>query len=111
MVPRRTLIAGDPVEILMLFEKIGDIQERVAFQTQIHERGLHPWKHAGDAALMDAARERIFVGALKINFHQLIVFDQRYFGLMPVGRDHQFLTHPSTLSAAIRESSRAQFAR
>jgi hypothetical protein len=99
---RERLIACYGVDILMvLFEKIGNVEKCVALQANIDKRRLHPRQNARDASFMDAACQRIFVGALEVNFHQLIVFDQRHSGLVPVGRDHQFLTHRPSLPARI----------
>jgi hypothetical protein len=81
----RSLIAGDLVEIVMLFEKVRNVEKRVALEANIDESRLHSWQHARDAPFMNAAGQRIFVGALEVNFHQLVVFDQRHFGLMPIG--------------------------
>jgi predicted component of type VI protein secretion system len=39
------------------------------------------------------AGERVFVRTLKINLYQLILFEDRYFGFMAIGANHQFLTH------------------
>ncbi len=96
--PQRTLVAGNPVEILVFFEEVRDVQERVPLQPYIDKCRLHPGQDTRDAPLMDTARQRILVGALEINFHQLIVFNQRYLGLVPIGRNHQFLAHRSSLS-------------
>ena len=62
-----------------------------------------PGQHPGHSAFVDAARERILVGALKINFYQLIVFEDRHFGFVAIGGDHQFLAHDSLPSG--REGS------
>ena len=54
-------IAGrlDTVEVsgvfLLLFEKIGDVEESVAFESDFDEGGLHAGEDAGDAALVDRA--------------------------------------------------------
>ena len=85
ILPHRALVAGDLVEVVVLFKEVRNVEKRVAFQAHIHESRLHSRQHARDAPLMNAARERIFVGALEVNFHQLVVFDQRHLGLMPVG--------------------------
>jgi hypothetical protein len=92
------------VKVVMFFEEIGHVEKRVALQTDIHECRLHSGENARDASFMNAAGERIFVGALEINFAQLIVFDQRHFGLVPVGRDHQFLAHSGLHPAGFRRA-------
>jgi hypothetical protein len=79
------LIAGDLIEILVLFEEIRNVEKCIALQAYIDESRLHSRQHACDASFMNAAGQRIFVGALEVDFHQLVVFDQRHFGLMPIG--------------------------
>jgi hypothetical protein len=39
---RKRLIARDAVDVLVLFEKVGDVEKCVALQADIHERRLHP---------------------------------------------------------------------
>ena len=92
--PQGPLLTRHLVEILVFLEEVGDVEKRIAFQAEIDERRLHAWQDAGHAPFMDTACEGILVGALEINLNQLIILDQRYSGLVPVGRDHQFLTHP-----------------
>ena len=85
VLPHGALVAGYLVEVVVLFEEVRNVEKRVAFEAHIDESRLHSGQHARDAPLMNAAGERIFVGALEVNFHQLIVFDESYFGLMPIG--------------------------
>jgi len=80
-----SLIAGYLVDVFVLFEKIRNVQEPVTLQTHIHEGRLHSRKHAGDAALVNASGERILIGPLEENFHQLIVINYRYACLVPIG--------------------------
>ena len=77
----------------MLFEEIGDVQEGVPLESQINKCRLHSRQHTRDPALVNAARKRILVRSLKIYFHQLILFEDRYFCLVAIGSNHQFLTH------------------
>jgi hypothetical protein len=88
-----TVIGAHLIKVFMFLEEVGHVEKRVALQAEIHECRLHSGEHARDASLMNAAGERIFIGALEINLAQQIVFDQRDFGLLPVGRDYQFLAH------------------
>jgi hypothetical protein len=89
------VVLGHAIEVFVLFEKIGDVQERIALQAQVDEGRLHAWQHARHASLVNTTRERILVGPLEVNLHQLIVFDQRHLGLMPVGGNDQFFAHAS----------------
>ena len=84
-IAHRPLVAGDLVEVVVLFKEVRNVQERIALQAHVDEGRLHSRQDARDASLMNAARERVFVGALEVDFHQLVVFDQRHLGLMPVG--------------------------
>ena len=84
-VTHRALVAGDLVEIVVLFEEVRNVEKRVALESYIDESRLHSGQDARDAPLMNTAGERIFVGALEVDFHQLVVFDQCHFGLMPIG--------------------------
>ena len=43
-----------------------------------------PGRHARHAALVNAARERIFIGSLEKYFHQLVVFKNGHFGLVAI---------------------------
>jgi hypothetical protein len=76
----------------MLVVKVGYIEERVTFQSQVHEGGLHTGKHPGYTSLVDASSQRILVGSLEKNFHKLIVFHDRQPRFVAGGRDHQFFT-------------------
>jgi hypothetical protein len=42
---------------------------------------------------VNAARERILIGPLEEDFDQLVVFENGYFGLVSIRRDHQFFAH------------------
>src|SRR5579885_705212 len=89
------LLIGNSVDVLMFLKKIGNVEERVALQTQIDEGRLHARKDARYTAFVNAARQRIFIGSLKIDLDQLIVFEDGYFRLMAIRSNHQFLTHLS----------------
>ena len=80
-----TVIGAHLIKVFMFLEEVGHVEKRVALQAEIHECRLHSGEHARDASLMNAARQRILIGTLEINFAEEIVLDQRHFGLMPVG--------------------------
>ncbi len=70
---RRTVAMGItmPMAVIVvfeIFENVADVQESVAVETDIDERGLHTGKDARDAAFVDATDEREFFFALDINF-------------------------------------------
>src|SRR5579864_6169029 len=45
----------DMVEFLEFLQEVGDVEESVAIEANIHKRGLHAGKHACDTAFIDAA--------------------------------------------------------
>ena len=47
--------ADDGVVFVVIFEEIGDVEKRVAFQSDIDESGLHAGKNPSDTSFMDAA--------------------------------------------------------
>ncbi len=74
--------AGRLLELVCLFlvfelQKVGYIEERVAFQANVDKCRLHAWKDAGDTAVIDGTGEGIFVFAFVIDFRELIVFKNR----------------------------------
>jgi hypothetical protein len=71
----RPLIARDVVDVLVVFQEVRHVQERVPLQSQIHERRLHPGQNACDASFMNAPGERVFVGALEVHLAQLVLFE------------------------------------
>jgi hypothetical protein len=52
-------IGGRPFEVgrifFLLFEKISDVEESVAFESDVDKCGLHAGKNPGDTALIDGA--------------------------------------------------------
>ena len=81
-------VGYDLVILVVIFKKIGYVQERVALQANIHESGLHSGQHARDAAFMNAAGERVFFFALIIKLDNLIIFEQRHSGFVACRRYH-----------------------
>jgi hypothetical protein len=73
----------------VFFEEIRDVEEAVALQAQVDEGRLHARQHAGDAPLVDTARQRVFVGALEVDLDQLAIFENGRFGFVAVLCDHQ----------------------
>jgi hypothetical protein len=78
----------DLVVLFVVLEEVGNIQERVPIQSDIDECRLHSGQNTRDPAFVDAAGQRILVFALMVDFDHLVVFDHRYAGLVPVGRNH-----------------------
>jgi len=68
-------------------EKIGDVKEGIAFEADVDKGGLHAGKHARHTTFVDGTCKRVFVFTLKIDFCELIFFDDRNFSLMRSRRD------------------------
>ena len=71
--------------------KVGDVQESVALQANIHKSRLHSGKDAGDAAFVDGTCQGVFVFAFEVNFSEQIVFDQPHFGFVRAWKTHTIL--------------------
>lgn len=56
------------IVVLKIFENVANVQEGVAVEADIDERGLHTGEHPSNAALVDATDQREFLFALDINF-------------------------------------------
>jgi hypothetical protein len=56
------------------FEEVGYIEERVALQAHVHKSGLHAGEDSCYAAVVNGARECVFVFAFVVDFRELIVF-------------------------------------
>jgi hypothetical protein len=80
--------AHDLLIFLVIFEEIGNVQEGIAFQANVHERRLHAGKHPRNPAFMNTTRQRVFLLALKINFDKLIVFEYRHASLVAIRGNH-----------------------
>jgi hypothetical protein len=76
-----------------LFYKVGDVEEGVALKADVHEGGLHSGQHAGNFAVVDGAREGVFVLALVIDFGEGVVLDDSETGLMGGTGDINFFRH------------------
>ncbi|HAX42097.1 MAG TPA: hypothetical protein DCY80_06015 [Solibacterales bacterium] len=75
----------------MLVKKVRDIEECIAFKSQVDKGRLHARQDAGHSSFMDTARQRVFVGTLKMHLDELAVLEDSDFGLVARLADHQFL--------------------
>ena len=62
------------VIFLVLEKEIRNVEESIPVQPDVHESRLHPGKHPADTAFIDSAYQPHIRIALKIHFHQLVVF-------------------------------------
>ncbi|MGP8175911.1 MAG: hypothetical protein ACLP7O_15385 [Terracidiphilus sp.] len=100
------LHAGDDLVVLVVvFEKVRDVQECVAFQTDIDESRLHARQYARHSAFVDAACQGVFILPLVVNFHYLIVLEHRYTCFVAVRGNHQLLRHPMPPGGAWRDGT------
>jgi len=53
---------------VLQFEKIGNVEESIAFQTDVDKSRLHARQYACHPAFVNGTRESVFVLPLKINF-------------------------------------------
>ena len=69
-------VGGNFVQLVLIFQlhEIGDVEEGVAFQPNVHECGLHAGQDAGYAASVDGTCQGVFVFTFQIDFCQLVVF-------------------------------------
>jgi hypothetical protein len=81
------------VIFFLQIEKVGYIEERVAFQADIDECRLHAGKYAGHTSFVDGSCEGVFIGSLVVDLGELIVFQQRDLGLVRSGRYIKFFVH------------------
>ena len=63
---------GDDLVVLFgVLEKVGDVQESVAFETDVDEGRLHARQHAIHAALVNSAHQADIRVALELTFNQI----------------------------------------
>jgi hypothetical protein len=79
--------AHNGIVLVVVFEKVGDIEERVAFEANVHECGLHAGEDPGHTSFMDTAGEGILFFTLVEDFHKLVVFKNRDPRFVPCGRN------------------------
>ena len=101
---RRALTPAAPIRVRLevsrfagFLHKISDIQERIAFQPDIHKRALHTRQHTRYLAVVDRSGQRIFVFALIVHLGEGVIFNDGKPRLMRRRRDINFLRHCSAL--------------
>src|SRR6267378_5412232 len=71
-------VDDDPFELSFFIKEIGDVKERVAFQTDIDKGGLHARQDAHYATLVDIADDTlVLLAALDIKLGDSFIFDDR----------------------------------
>src|SRR6185436_3264848 len=88
------LVAGlEPVELLDRVDDLGDVQERVALETDINEGGLHAGQHLRDPALVDIADNAPLTLAFDEDLDDLILFEDRDTRVVIARGDDHLLVH------------------
>jgi hypothetical protein len=107
------LCGGDQGVILFhVLKEVRDVEEGIAVQTHVDERGLHAGEDPGDSALVDASGEAVFVFSLEIDLDDLIVLEDGHLGLVWRRGDYQLLGHVTNSSGhSVPGERRACFGR
>ena len=88
------LVAGlEPVELLDRVDDLGDVQERVALETDVNKGGLHAGQHLRDPALVDVADDAPMTLALDEDLDDLILFEDRDTRVVIARGDDHLLVH------------------
>ena len=83
-------------ELLERVDHVGDVQEAVALETEIDERGLHAGQDFRDPAFVDVADDAALPLALDENFGDEVVFENGHDRLVAVRGDDHLLGHSRT---------------
>jgi hypothetical protein len=82
------LVDDDALELLLLVEEVGDVEEGVALQPDVDEGRLHAGQHAHDAPLVDVADDALRrLAALDVELGDAPVLDDGDLLLAPVDAD------------------------
>ena len=100
------LVAGELVELGEGVHHVGDVEEAVALEAEVDERGLHAGQHFRDPALVDVADHAAVALALDEDLRDQVVLEDGHHGLVAVrGDDHLLIHHESPATLWSRVSS------
>ena len=103
------LVAGlQPVELLDGVDDLGDVQERVALETDVNKGGLHAGEHLRDPALVDIADDAPLPLAFDEDLDDLILFEDRDTRVVIARGDDHLLVHWNSRSGGIRRALRGR---
>ncbi len=94
------------VLFLVLVKEVGNIEEGVALEADVHKRGLHAGEHTADAALVNAADQADVGVPFEINLDQLVVFQHGDLRLVRRRGNIHLLGHGNSFFRNARESTR-----
>src|SRR5581483_4028115 len=90
------VVGFELLELLERIDHLGDVQEAVAFEADVDERGLHAGKHFRNPALVDVADDAALPFPFDEDFGDEVVLEDGHHRLVPVGRDDHFFGHLRT---------------
>jgi hypothetical protein len=96
----------DLVVFFLVFIKVGNVKEGVAFEADINKRRLHAGKHAADASFVNAADQADVGISFEIHLDQLVVFKHGHFRLVRRRGNIHLLRHVNSFFRNARDSIR-----
>ena len=91
--PRGLLLLGGEEVLRQLLEDVGGVEERVALEAEVHERGLHAGQHPRDPSLVDAAHDPAVGLALDEELRDDALLQEGDAGLAGGGADDELSGH------------------
>ncbi len=87
------IVAGEPLEFLDGVDDLRDVEERVAFEADVNEGGLHAGENLVHPALVDVANDAALILALDEDFDDLVVLEDGDPRLVVARGDDHLLVH------------------
>jgi hypothetical protein len=75
-------------ELVGVFEKVGDVEEGIAFESDIHEGGLHPRENPGYSTLVNVSENSFALASFYVDLTDEIVFDDSNLGFKATAADN-----------------------
>ena len=94
------------VVLIQVGDDVGDIEEAVAFETNVHKRRLHAGQDFRDTTLVDVADDAAVLFALDEQLSELIVLENGDTRFVAIRGDDHFLVHGTLwrkVSASVRK--------
>ena len=79
--------------LLSVLKKIRNIKERIPFETDIDEGGLHSRQYFRYFALINVTNDTLRAMAFYVKFNEFVVFEDRNFSLLRRRGNDQFFLH------------------
>ena len=94
----RLRVGDDPVVLLGVFVEIGNVEEGVTIEADVHEGRLHAGQDPADPPFINPADQPRLRVALEVDFHQAVVFQHRDLRLMRRRGNEQLLLHGNSFA-------------